>query len=292
MYIIYCHINKINQKKYIGQTCQKPTKRWGYNGKNYEHNLYFYNAIQKYGWDNFQHIILEQNILTQEQANKREKYWIKIYHSNDKEYGYNLTDGGNSNYSFNEQTRQKISNNLKIFYQTHPIAKQQQIDHLNNIRSLIKYSKQHNQHISQALKGRKLSEQHKKKISQAHKGKKLSQETKRKISEGNKGKKLSQETKRKISESNKGKIHGHQSQETIQKKIKAHQKPIICITTNKIFNSIKEGAIYYNVDASSISKVLKGKRKSAGKNPINNQPLKWKYIEQLDKDKYMEDDGK
>ena len=34
-YIIYKHINKINGKIYIGQTCQKPEYRWNH-GKGYK----------------------------------------------------------------------------------------------------------------------------------------------------------------------------------------------------------------------------------------------------------------
>lgn len=92
-YVIYLHKNKINNKVYIGQTCQKPEKRWDYGCGYKRHNLHFYNAIQKYGWNNFEHIILEDG-LSLEQANEREQYWIKYYNSNQQEKGYNLTAGG------------------------------------------------------------------------------------------------------------------------------------------------------------------------------------------------------
>ena len=92
-YVIYLHKNKINNKIYIGQTCQKPEKRWDYGCGYKRHNLHFYNAIKKYGWNNFEHIILE-DCLSLEQANEREQYWIKYYNSNQEEKGYNLTAGG------------------------------------------------------------------------------------------------------------------------------------------------------------------------------------------------------
>ena len=67
MQTIYLHKNKINNKVYIGQTkCVNPNNRWR-NGTHYENTL-FGKAIQKYGWDNFEHIILENNIETQEEA--------------------------------------------------------------------------------------------------------------------------------------------------------------------------------------------------------------------------------
>lgn len=89
------HRNKINNKVYIGQTVQDYLQdRWK-NGKGYKTCYYFYNAIQKYGWDNFEHIVLEQNEnWTQEELNNKEKYYIAKYKSNNPEYGYNITDGG------------------------------------------------------------------------------------------------------------------------------------------------------------------------------------------------------
>ena len=68
-YIIYKHTNKINGKSYIGQTIQKPSRRWR-DGKHYIDQI-FGVAIKKYGWDNFEHIILTDNIQTIEEAN----YW-------------------------------------------------------------------------------------------------------------------------------------------------------------------------------------------------------------------------
>lgn len=55
-------------------------------------------------------------------------------------------------------------------------------------------------------------------------------------------------------------------------------KSIICITTNKRFGSITEGANYYNIDSLSLSKHLLGKGKSCGKSKDNIR-LKWKYEE-------------
>ena len=62
---VYTHTNKINGKKYVGQTCQIPEKRWK-NGNGYKRNPYFYNAIQKYGWDNFEHQILASDLTLEE----------------------------------------------------------------------------------------------------------------------------------------------------------------------------------------------------------------------------------
>lgn len=107
-YTIYMHKNKINGKVYIGQTSLEPKKRW-LNGRGYTRCTKFYSAIQKYGWNNFEHIILKKDLSLQE-ANYWEEYYIKLYNSTDSQYGYNIRAGGN-NFSFNQSTKQKMSRN-------------------------------------------------------------------------------------------------------------------------------------------------------------------------------------
>ena len=66
-YKVYAHINKLNGKFYIGMTGQSLEMRSGKNGINYCYNQYaFSKAIQKYGWNNFEHIILINNLTKQE----------------------------------------------------------------------------------------------------------------------------------------------------------------------------------------------------------------------------------
>ena len=105
MYYIYAHINKKNKKAYVGQTRQKLNQRWR-NGDGYKREPKFYNAIKKYGWDNFEHKIL-MTCETQEEANLLEEFFIKEYNS--YQNGYNLTEGGYNNPSFYPEIREKIS---------------------------------------------------------------------------------------------------------------------------------------------------------------------------------------
>lgn len=110
-YVVYMLKNKINKKIYIGQSSNIKL-RWEYNGIHYRGSHKIYNAIQKYGWDNFEHIILEEN-LTCEQANEREQFYIKFYNS--VEEGYNIKYGG-SNSKCPPEMRKKISeSNKKTF---------------------------------------------------------------------------------------------------------------------------------------------------------------------------------
>lgn len=149
MYIVYQHKNKINNKVYIGITGRIPEERWGKNGNNYKSSPHFYAAIQKYGWDNFEHNILFTD-LTKEQACLKEQELIKFFNSMDRNYGYNSTSGGEI-FTLNEEARRKKS-----------------ISMLGNKNSLgHACSEEKKKKISEAQKGKIFSEEHKKKLSEA-----------------------------------------------------------------------------------------------------------------------------
>ena len=151
MYTVYRHKNKINGKIYIGITMQEPEKRWGIDGCNYKSSPHFYAAIQKYGWDNFEHEILFTN-LTKEEACLKEQELIKKYDSMDRDFGYNSTSGGES-FVMNEETKQKISQSM-----------------LGNKNGLgHPCSEEKKKKISESQKGRKFTEEHKQKLSEAAK---------------------------------------------------------------------------------------------------------------------------
>ena len=98
-YTLYIHINKINNKCYVGITNRKPEIRWGLNGNGYKNQPKFYNAIQKYGWDNFYHIILFSN-LSQNEALTLETEHIQKYNS--IKNGYNILLKGIQSYPRNK----------------------------------------------------------------------------------------------------------------------------------------------------------------------------------------------
>ena len=97
-YCVYMHRNVINGKVYIGITGNL-NRRWHNNGIEYiQRGHLFGNAIEKYGWDNFEHVILHDH-LSKDEACALEKEYIAKYKSNatryyNPSYGYNLTDGG------------------------------------------------------------------------------------------------------------------------------------------------------------------------------------------------------
>lgn len=96
-YCVYLHtvLQKTSgykyKKYYVGIT-NDIKKRWECNGIKYK-NQVFYNAIQKYGWDNIKHRVLYKN-LTKEKAMELEKKMIIKYDSKVGHKGYNVSDGG------------------------------------------------------------------------------------------------------------------------------------------------------------------------------------------------------
>lgn len=202
------HISPSN-KVYIGITSQKPEARWC-QGEGYNKQVLFYRAIKKYGWNNFIHIVLADE-LSKDFACELEKFYIDIYKSNDKEYGYNLTLGGEGANGY-RLTPEQIENHRR-----------------NSLGR--KHSQSTKDYLSQINKGRVVSAETREKMRQAHlgktsywKGKKLPVEVRIKLSEAHKGKPgyhntpHTEETKKKISEKSKGRIVSPETREKLRQK--------------------------------------------------------------------------
>lgn len=50
--------------------------------------------LKKYGWNNFQHIILQQGNFSQEELNQKQQYYISFYDACNPQKGYNISPGG------------------------------------------------------------------------------------------------------------------------------------------------------------------------------------------------------
>lgn len=112
MYTIYKLINKINGKYYIGQTKLTLQRRSRSDGIGYKRSPYLYNAIQKYGWNNFEYEILDKTEIA-EVADLLEISYIDYFDSKNDNFGYNIVVGGNVSMrgrKHTEETRRKISN--------------------------------------------------------------------------------------------------------------------------------------------------------------------------------------
>ncbi|MEB5649006.1 GIY-YIG nuclease family protein [Mammaliicoccus sciuri] len=167
-YVVYKITNKINGKIYIGMT-NDVKRRWRYGGIEYRPPLKsdrhrpFWNAIQKYGWDNFTKEIMISG-LTKEDAFEKEIQMIKEFDSTNKKIGYNLSPGGNGG----------------IVYKVHPrgmLGKTHTLENKNKHRLFMSDKRNNPMYNGKTIWG--VTHPHPKGM----KGKKHSEEKRRQISE-------------------------------------------------------------------------------------------------------------
>lgn len=245
-YTIYMHKNKINGKKYIGITKQKCEERWRHDGTGYKSQIKFWRAIQKYGWDNFEHIILYNN-LTEKEASELEIKLIKKYDCINN--GYNISYGGSTT-NHSPETLEKMRQSMLGKKHT-----QETKDKISNSKNDIKIQ------VKCITTG-------------------IIYESERKAMEKT-GIDISSITK-----CCKGQVcsAGGYDWEYVDKTLKEQYKdikaakkdkrfkPVMCITTGKIYKNVQEAARDTNSDPSNITKVCNGKYKTTNH-------LKWKFIE-------------
>ena len=209
-YTLYMHTTPSN-KRYIGITSDV-NRRWKYKGYNY-HTQIFYRAIQKYGWENIEHIVILDG-LSYDWACQLERLYIMYYDTMNPKHGYNRTEGGGGVLGLipSKETREKLS--LKHSGYKHTDEARRKISEGLKNRS---FSDEHRQNLRLAKLNQ--SEETRHKISEAHKKENMSDEYRQKLSNAAKGKVLSNETKEKLRQANLGK---HHSEETKQKMREAH----------------------------------------------------------------------
>lgn len=217
MYTVYAHINKENGKVYVGMTGTKPEDRWK-NGRGYAKNTHFKNAIEKYGWDSFEHIILEEG-LTREEACEREQYYIEYYNSMDTNYGYNMTSGGDY-FTFGEDAIEKMRE-----FQRGP---------------------------GNGMRGKHHSEETRALLSKLHTGMKRSSESIRKTAEANRGRKHTEEFKQHLRDVKTGrpnhKIAGGNN---------VFARPVLCYETGEIFDCVEDATKKYGYIKGNLRRISK-----------------------------------
>lgn len=289
-YSVYVHVNRENGKRYVGITSQKPQDRW-LNGRGYQSNNYFNNAIQKYGWDAFDHIIVKSN-LSKSEAEQMEIELIAKYDSSNREFGYNIQLGGSAAGKHSEETKRKISQS-----------------HIG-----IGHSDETKKKLSSMFKGRKIPSDWRAKITASQTGLKRSPETGKRISEkvsipvicvnsrtvykSLTDASLSTNTQLgHISSCCNGKrpragtdcngdglywmfydeylengLDSKTNDEIIPKLKKCNKQfPIRCVETGIVYSSVKDAHIKTNISTSSLSQCLSGKTKSSG-------GFHWEYV--------------
>lgn len=251
-YIVYMHISPSN-KRYIGITKQNPQKRWC-NGKGYKQNIYFTNAINKYGWDNFEHIILFEG-LSKEEAEIMEKCYIALYDTMNRERGYNRTEGGDGTcgHIVSEESRRRISEGKKgkqcgeDNHMSRSVVLLNTKEIFNTIRRGAEKYKVNSINITKCCKNEI-------RYSGCLKNEKLVW--------------VYYEDYLKLTEKD------------IENKIYMVNKDrVICVNTNEIFLTMEEGAKKYNTTKANIQSCCVERRKSAGKHPITKERLVWMYYE-------------
>lgn len=161
-------------KSYIGQTFRTIDERFGEHQQKGSQCLAIFNAIQKYGWDNFDKEWYE---CPDDDLNKHEELMVEVLGTL-APGGYNLKGGGN-NGKLSEETKKKIG-----------------LSHRGD--KCYMYGKPHGeetrQKMSEAQRGEKShmygttrSEEIKQKISKTKLGTKMSEGTKQKMSKAKKG---------------------------------------------------------------------------------------------------------
>lgn len=99
MGIIYCFTNKINNKKYIGQSIRNDKSRYNNHKSSYknpndgEYESPLHRAFRKYGFENFNYEILAQDIEDISILNELEIAYINQYNCQ-RPNGYNIEPGG------------------------------------------------------------------------------------------------------------------------------------------------------------------------------------------------------
>ena len=221
---IYKAENCVNHKVYIGKTTKvMENRRKDHLYKSSRgSNTYFHKAITKYGKENFVWSVLEESS-DETVLFEKEKEYISKFRSNDPEYGYNLTVGGEgvSGRVIPAEENERRSKAVSAYLKGKPKSEETK----EKIRKTL------------AGRPRKLTEDQRKELSErmsgegnpmygkatrGFEGKSHSEDSKKKISVNNGrhnlGKKLSDETRKRMSQSSMGKpgtmTGRHHSEET------------------------------------------------------------------------------
>ena len=99
---IYFIKSSINGKIYIGETNNLNRRKIRHftdlNSGNHT-NKYLQRHVGKYGIEDLEFSIIEELVFDKKILNEREKHWIKFYKSNNREFGFNLNEGGTGGYA-------------------------------------------------------------------------------------------------------------------------------------------------------------------------------------------------
>ena len=120
--VIYMYENKINKKVYIGKTIDEVKRIKSHLYESRKTSNKFYNAVRKYGWENFEYIIVDRfESSSKEELNTElsnlEIFYIKKFDS--IKNGYNTTEGGEGckGLKHSDSAKEKMSLRKKFLYE-------------------------------------------------------------------------------------------------------------------------------------------------------------------------------
>jgi group I intron endonuclease len=106
--IIYRAVLIEDGRIYIGQTIRSLKERIS---EHLHRGLFYFNkAVIKYGVDGFKWEIIDK-AYSQKELDEKESYYINLYKSNIKEFGFNLTSGG-EHVNYSDDVRKRISESM------------------------------------------------------------------------------------------------------------------------------------------------------------------------------------
>lgn len=111
---IYCYVNKVNGKKYVGQAKDLIRRHKGHiysknNQNDRGYNFPIHKALRKYGEESFFLVIIEENIETKNELDQKEVEFIEKMNAYAKdEKGYNVATGGNGGWLLEGKTEKEI----------------------------------------------------------------------------------------------------------------------------------------------------------------------------------------
>jgi len=261
--VIYCYHCISTGKKYIGQTDNERRRKYEhiYQSKAIKKNGYkckFYNAVRKYGWDNFIYGIIE--CVDVEHLNDREVYLIEFYDTFKNGYNTNIGGKGCRGFKLSEETKEKLRKKAlgrKVTEETRKKLKLAGVSQRPEVRKKISEA---NKGDKNPMYGKHHTEETKRKIRNANSGKKrnpFTQEHKEKISRANKGRKMTEEQIQKRLKSIVGKYKGKNNKNT-----KKHYLTFDDGTTTIVDDGIIAWCKNNEYSVSGLYEIKSGKRKN------------------------------
>jgi group I intron endonuclease len=253
--IIYVARNRVNGKRYVGQTIKGRVHRkcdHAYSARRGSRSV-FHAAIRKYGEDGFEFITI-QECFDRACLNEAERFWIRALNTVVPN-GYNLTYGGEGGED-SEETKKRKSEAFKRWVtpemqkewaekahaalrgskwseerrrnQPKMVWTEERRENMRKFMKTFVLSEEARKKISLAKKGRGHSEEAKAKMSAAHKGRKtgpMSEEQKQKISKAKTGVPRDAETKAKIGAAHRGRKHTQEYKDKMAEIMKGRKCP-------------------------------------------------------------------